>query len=108
MDQLTLLLAASTCRLSDVMKLVNEQEALIDILHAQGRPTAGAEALLEIFKEAAAAIADQRQRLEDQMVILAQKTPQQADGSPSAMVRWVALLRRAFAALSFGGTRNPR
>lgn len=73
MDQLTLLLAASTCRLSDVMKLMNEQEALLDILHAQGRPTAGAEALLEVFQEAAATISDQRERLENQMVYLAQK-----------------------------------
>jgi hypothetical protein len=73
MDQLTLLLAASTCRLSDVMKLMNQQEALLDILHAQGRPTAGAEALLEVFQEAVAAIRDQRERLENQMVFLAQK-----------------------------------
>ena len=107
MDQLTLLLAASTCRLSDVLKLIRQQEALINILHAQGRPAAGAEALLEIFKEAAAAITDQRERLEGQMVFLARRTPHAPNGGWPASIRWrqrFALVQRAFAALS--GWRN--
>jgi hypothetical protein len=92
MDQLTLLLAASTCRLSDVMKLMRQQAALIDILHAQGRPTAGAEALFEIFKEAAAAITDQRQRLEGRMVFLAQKAPHEPNGGWRGQLSKVRLL----------------
>lgn len=89
------------------MKLMREQEALINILHAQGRPVAGAEALLEIFKEAAAAITDQRERLERQMVFLARGTPHDPHIDWSASTRWrqrFALFQWTFAPLS--GWRN--
>jgi hypothetical protein len=97
MDQLTLLLAASTCKLSDVMKLIRQQEVLIETLQAQERPTAGAEALLAIFRQAATAITDQRERLEAQIVVLAQKAP----GSNVDIhgYQLFAVFRRAFAAL---------
>jgi hypothetical protein len=75
MEQLTLLLATMTCRLSDIMKLIHQQKVLIKTLQVKGRPTAGAEALLAIFEEAASAITDQRKKLEGQMVCLTQKVP---------------------------------
>jgi hypothetical protein len=70
MNQLTLTLAATTCRLSDILRAIRQQEALIKALRAQGRPVDGAQALLECFKDSAAAIAYQREHLECQMLLL--------------------------------------
>jgi hypothetical protein len=56
------------------MKLIRHQEALIESFRAQEQSHTGAEALLAIFKEAAAAITDQRDYLTGQMVFLTQKT----------------------------------
>jgi hypothetical protein len=55
------------------MKVIDEQEALVEALTRQRRPTVGAEALLTVFRDAAVAIADQRNRLEDQLIYLARK-----------------------------------
>lgn len=74
MDQLTLLLASTTCRLSDVLKLIRQQQALVETLQAEGRARGGAEVLLEIFRESAVAIAAQRTHLEAQVIRLGCKS----------------------------------
>ena len=67
---MTLLLASITCKLSDILKLIREQEILVETLKAQRRSTTGAEFLLEIFKESAIAIATQRKALEAKVIRL--------------------------------------
>jgi hypothetical protein len=96
MDQLTLLLASTTCQLCDVLKLVRQQQALVETLQAEGRATSGAEVLLEIFRESAAAIAAQRSHLEAQVIRLGCKSDSNTDITVSLARRtgkglWVAV-----------------
>src|SRR5687767_10120781 len=96
MDQLTEHLASTTCRFSEVLEIIRQQESLVEILQAQGRTTAGAELLLVTFKQAAAAITDHRQYLEGQVILLARETARRKastglQGGP-AKHRWVPVI----------------